>query len=157
MFEFVLAVAAIFLLFTPVLTYTTKLSKTTTSFSGFQAFFGSSDKGLALSIGGIITFILIVACALLAVLKSFANKKAKLILNLVLVILAIVAAVFFFMMTTHGFMFAYKATDYSTSADAYKIATLAGSFSLGIGAIIDAIIMIVIAFIAAIETFVGRD
>ena len=145
--QVLLAVIAFFLLFAPGINWGS------TAISGFQVFFGYTEKGNYVSVtysgasfGGIMTFIFMIAIIALPIVINFIkDKKIKMILNVILATLAIIVAISLFLGTT-GYMFNYTFTDSRPT-----------NLSLGAGFIVDAILFIIIAAGAALNEFVLKD
>ena len=155
----VLAIVAICLMFTPFVSWSsgkTIIGEYTSTYTGFQTAFGYtasttvlgqtvSTKILSASFGGIMVFVFFVAIIVLACLNVFIkNAKLNMFFNIIILALAVVATVFLFCAPT-GLMF--------LGADGKAI----DGYSLGVGAIIDAILMIVVACGAAVGQFVLKD
>ena len=154
----VLAIAAIFLMFAPFVKYSkeTVFGNFQSTYTGFQTAFGYtasstglgvtvSTKVLSASFGGIMVFIFFIAIAVLACLTVFMkNKKLNMLFNIIILVLAVIATVFLFCAST-GLMF--------LNADGKAI----DGYGLGVGAIVDAILMIVVACGAAVGQFVLKD
>ncbi|MBQ7642245.1 MAG: hypothetical protein IJS83_07220 [Acholeplasmatales bacterium] len=150
----VLAIVAICLMFTPFVNYSkdTIIGTLQSSYTGFQTAFGYSAtsgsisvKVLSASFGGIMVFVFFIAIIVLACLNVFVkNAKLNMLFNIIILALAVVATVFLFCAPT-GLMF--------LAADGSSI----NGYGLGVGAIIDAILMIVVACGAAVGQFVLKD
>ena len=154
----VLAIVAVILMFTPFVKYSkdTILGNLESTFTGFQTAFGYTasttalgvtvnTKVLSASFGGIMVFIFFIAIAVLACLNVFLkNKKLNMLFNIIILVLAVIATIFLFCAPT-GLMF--------LNADGKEIS----GYGLGVGAIIDAILMIVVAAGAAVGQFVVKD
>ncbi len=154
-----LAIVAVCLMFAPFVSWSsgkTLIGEYTSTFNGFQLAFGHSvtntvlgakvtTKVLSASFGGIMTFIFFIAIAVLACLNVFVkNSKLNMFFNIIILVLAVVATVFCFCAPT-GLMF--------LGADGKAI----DGYGLGAGAIVDAILMIVVACGAAVSQFVLKD
>lgn len=155
---FLLAVVAVFLMFAPFVNYSkeTLIGNLQSSFTGFQTAFGYTasstafgvtvnTKILSASFGGIMVFAFFIAIAVLACLNVFLkNKKLNMLFNIIIMVLAVIATIFLFCAPT-GLMF--------LNADGKAI----DGYGLGAGAIVDAILMIVVAAGAAVGQFVVKD
>ncbi len=141
--QILLAVVAFCMLFVTCITFKYEgiLVKTSKSFSGFEAYFGTED-GFKASAGGVLTVIFLAVIFVLAVLKLVLPKCSKLF-NLVIILLAIAAAIFLFSTTT-AFMV-------SVDSDALTVKDL--NPSIGAGAIIGGIISILNACASVFDEF----
>lgn len=156
--QIVLALALIFLMLAPCVTYTVEIfgSSSVTKFTGFEAWLGSADS-LALvneaSFCGILTLVFAILLALLpcakVVLNCLKNKKFNTLIDFVILGLSVVAAIFLFCGASRLML--------NVDGDFWDAATAAGKYGLGIGAIIDAIIAIVLAVSAAVDAFLIKD
>lgn len=148
----VLALVAIFVMFAPAVIITTDLILTTaqTELTGFQAWLGATIESneyftlqIDASFGGVFTLIVLILLVLAPVAKIFVkDAKIKMIVNVAICVLAIVAAIFLFCGTTQLMV---------NTDEALKGA------SLGAGAIVPAIVMILVGASAAVEQFVLKD
>lgn len=141
--QIVLSVVAFCMLFLSCISfkYEGVLVKTSKSFSGFEAYFGTED-GLKASAGGVLTVIFLAVIFVLSVLKLVLPKCSKLF-NLVIILLAIAAAIFLFSTTT-AFM---------VSIDSDVVTVKDFNPSIGAGAIIGGILSIINAALSVFDEF----
>ncbi len=141
--QIVLSVVAFCMLFLSCISFKYEgiLVKTSTSFSGFEAYLGTED-GLKASAGGVLTVIFLAVIFVLSVLKLVLPKCSKLF-NLVIILLAIAAAIFLFSTTT-AFM---------VSVDSDVVTIKDFNPSIGVGAIIGGILSIINAALSVFDEF----
>jgi len=149
----ILAITAIFLMFTPFVLGTNGRYNGNYTYTGFELAFGyrfiggstSSLKVLASSFAGIMVFIFFIIITILACLNIFMkNSKLNMLFNIIIIVLSIVSIVFLFCSPT-SLMF--------KSIDGNPIP----GYSIGIGAIIDAIIMLIIIFYIFVIKILSND
>ncbi len=134
-----LAVVAFCMLFAKAVKWSV-ISGIEKKYSGFEAFLGKED-GFNATFGGVMVVILLIAVAVLALLKIFLPKMSKLF-NFIIVAASVVTAVFLFCGTT-GLMI---------DMDIFKTSDL--NLSLMVGAIIPAIIAILNAGASLVDVLV---
>ena len=150
----VLALVSIVLMFAPYVSISAKYGDGSSSYSGFEVAFGSSDKGLAFSFFPFLVFIFFIAIMCLALLTVCLKGKNARLFNLLILIIAVIAAILLFCAAAHGFMWSYSGEHASTLYDAAKQLS---NFGPGIGAIISAVLMIVCGLGAVANEFVIKD
>lgn len=152
--EAALFITAIFMLFAPAVRYSNEFMgvKVTEEISCFQMAFGSDDKGTKFAFVAFLSFLFLVAGAVLACLKIFVIKdaKAQKIVNIVILVLGIVAGIFYFCSKT-GLMANLDGVDASDVADMLK------EWNLGVGAIFAAILAIAAGAVACVDEFVVKE
>lgn len=142
-----LALIALLLFFAPALTYKIPYTDKVVNFSGFQAWLGADVEvvsGLSfnakLTFGGVLAIILVIVAIALPVTCLFVKKDVAKFLNYATIGVAAVAAIFLFCGTT-GLMCSFDAS----------------SYSLGWGAIVAALLLIVEAAGSVATEFVIKD
>lgn len=142
----VLGLVALLLLFAPALTYTIPYVNKVVNLSGFQAWLGGNVEvagysvNAELTFGGVLALILVIVAIALPVVSLFVKKDVAKFLSYATIGVAVVAAIFLFCGTT-GLMCSFDASAYS----------------LGWGAIVAAILLIVEAAGSAVIEFVIKD
>lgn len=142
----VLGLVALLLLFAPALTYTIPYVNKVVNLSGFQAWLGGNVEvagysvNAELTFGGVLALILVIVAIALPVVSLFVKKDVAKFLSYATICVAVVAAIFLFCGTT-GLMCSFDASAYS----------------LGWGAIVAAILLIVEAAGSAVIEFVIKD
>ncbi len=142
----VLGLVALLLLFAPALTYTIPYVNKVVNLSGFQAWLGGNidvagySVNNELTFGGVLALILVIDAIALPVVSLFVKKDIAKFLSYATIGVAVVAAIFLFCGTT-GLMCSFDASAYS----------------LGWGAIVAAILLIVEAAASAVIEFVIKD
>ena len=147
----VLGLVALLLLFAPAITR----KNTDVTYSGFQVMFGcqtevfgSKVQVLDPTFAGILTFFMIVATIVLPLCIAFLkNKKVTFILSIVLIAICAIGALFLFLGTTD--LMLNPATSGVSASDF--------NANLGVGFIIDAILLLVIGASAVLTPIFIKD
>ncbi|MBQ7642244.1 MAG: hypothetical protein IJS83_07215 [Acholeplasmatales bacterium] len=148
----ILAITAIFLMFTPFVSGTNGTTYYN-NYTGFELAFGyrfigsssSFSNVLSSSFAGIMVFIFFIIITILACLNIFMkNSKLNILFNIIIIVLSIVSIVFLLCSPT-SLMFKNIFGQ-----------TIPG-YSIGIGAIIDAIIMLIIIFYIFVIKILSND
>ncbi len=147
----ILAITAIFLMFTPFVSEIN--GRYNDNYTGFELAFGyrfigsstSFSKVLSSSFAGIMVFIFFIIITILACLNIFMkNSKFNMLFNIIIIVLSIVSIVFLLCSPT-SLMFKNI------------FGQIIPGYSIGIGAIIDAIIMLIIIFYIFVIKILSND
>lgn len=153
----VIAVVAVFLCFLPFAKTTVTVpyvGTSVTEYKGFDVIFGNEDTPFSFSVGGLVIFVFMILVALMDLFKVVAKKKNRNGINCLVFLLSVVAAVLCFLSATRVVL---NVTD-----NAWNTAFLGFNFglkdyiSLGLGAIVDGILMIVTALGALADVYVFK-